>query len=449
MPFRKLTAMCDADVDILAQKLRDYSQLGISLVWQRQVIFLAALGLAAFYYDIVLAGVVLAMILSSELFDFYLFRRILRCQTFDVRKVRQFHILIGISTLISASVIITYAIWIATLQGPIPHFMPLFFLFAAALFASMNNHQLPSALFLRLACYGLAFLFIPVRDIVITGAPLHSELWAQLFTSIFVLFFIVECSRIYQHFYKSQLSQLRNLRNEHEKSKIAYKAKTEFLSTMSHELRTPLTVIKGAVDIVASGKVGEIPEKAESLLQAAQRNSERLLGLINEILDLQDIETEAMLFDFQDIKLWHAVEDAISNNNPYAAKLDVTFVATPPKNDVVVSVDKKRLGQVFSNVLSNAAKYSPVGSNVFVSMETDGDTARVLFNDSGMGLSPDNYDTVFDPFTQVDSSDTRKIGGTGLGMNISKRIMETLGGEIAYSKNDGLGTTFIVELPCI
>jgi signal transduction histidine kinase len=441
--------MSDSDVDILAQQLRDYSQLGISLVWQRQVIFLAALGLAAFYYDIVLAGVVLAMILSSEFFDFFLFRRILRCQTFDVRKMRHFLILIGISTLISASVIITYAIWIATLQGPVPHFMPLFFLFAAALFASMNNHQLPLALFLRLACYGLAFLFIPVRDIVITGAPLHSELWAQLFTSIFVLFFIVECSRIYQQFYKSKLSQLKKLREEHERSKIAYKAKTEFLSTMSHELRTPLTVIKGAVDIVASGKVGEMPAKAEALLQAAQRNSERLLSLINEILDLQDIETEAMLFDFQDVKLWKTVEDAISDNGPYAAQLDVTFVATPPKNDVLVSVDEKRLAQVFSNVLSNAAKYSPVGSNVLVSMETDGDTARVLFHDSGSGLSPDNYDTVFDPFTQVDSSDTRKIGGTGLGMNISKRIMETLGGEITYRKNDGLGTTFVVELPCV
>lgn len=265
------------EVDKLIQNMRDYCQVGIDLVWQRQITFAAALALAAYYYDVRLAGIVLVLITISELFDFWLFKRILNWTGNDRQTARRFLYLLYFSTLLSASVIVMYSIGLAVLQGPTTHFMSLFFLFAAALFAAMNNHQVLSVLVIRLSIYGFAFLFIPIRDIVIAGAPLGSELWAQFFTSVVVLFFIIDSSRNYLRFYRTQLAQMDMLRAEHEKTRIAYNAKSEFVSTMSHELRTPLTSIKGAVEMVNSGKLGALPEKVSTVLDVAQRNCARLL----------------------------------------------------------------------------------------------------------------------------------------------------------------------------
>jgi len=436
-----------SDHNVLMRQLRDYCQIGIDLVWQRQIIFLAALGLAAFYYDLGLAISVLFLICLSEVFDFCLFRQFLRCQACDARQARRFLILICFSTVFSASIIIIYSISIAILQGPTTHFMPLFFLFAAALFAAMNNHQLLPVLFLRLSLYGVAFLFIPIRDLVITQAPLSSELWAQLFTSIFVVFFIIDSSVSYLKFYRSQLAQLAALTREHELSLASIKAKTEFVSTMSHELRTPLTAIKGAIDLIKSGKLGEMPTQAEAAITIAQRNSDRLLSLINEILDLQSVENNSMRFEFAATDLVEVVKNTVLDNAPYTTKLGVEMVTDLPSTKVLVDVDRKRLGQVFSNIISNASKFSPSGSKIIINFEIDQDQARVLFSDKGIGLSEGDYDKVFDPFSQIDASDTRKIGGTGLGMNISKRIMDAMGGTIRYQRNTDVGTTFIVELP--
>lgn len=435
------------EVDKLIQNMRDYCQVGIDLVWQRQITFAAALALAAYYYDVRLAGIVLVLITISELFDFWLFKRILNWTGNDRQTARRFLYLLYFSTLLSASVIVMYSIGLAVLQGPTTHFMSLFFLFAAALFAAMNNHQVLSVLVIRLSIYGFAFLFIPIRDIVIAGAPLGSELWAQFFTSVVVLFFIIDSSRNYLRFYRTQLAQMDMLRAEHEKTRIAYNAKSEFVSTMSHELRTPLTSIKGAVEMVNSGKLGALPEKVSTVLDVAQRNCARLLDLINEILDLQKLESGNLSFSLQKIDLRSVVSDAVSDNQPYASKLGVSITAAIPEQPIWAHVDEVRMHQVFTNILSNAAKFSPAGTEVRVFVKTDRGKVRVHFRDEGVGLSDSDADKVFDRFTQLDSSDTRRSGGTGLGMNISKHIMEAHGGLITYSKNAGAGTTFVVELP--
>lgn len=431
----------------LIQPLRDYCQVGIDLVWQRQIIFIAALVLAAFYYDLWLAISILILVALSEAYDFWVFRKILRWQGTDCATIRKFRWLLYFGTLLSSFNIAIYAIGIAVLQGPTTHFMSLFFLFAAALFAAMNNHQLKDVLIIRLFIYGATFLFIPIRDIVLTNAPLHSELWAQLFTSIFVLFFIIDSSRHYMRLYQTQVMQMNALQLEHSKAQIAYKAKSEFVSTMSHELRTPLTSIKGAVDLVNSGVLGALPEQVSNTLSVAQRNCTRLLTLINEILDLQSVESGRMKFEIETVNLIEVIEQALSDNQPYASRLDVDIAFSSPKAEVLIRSDRTRLHQVLTNILSNAAKFSPAGSTVDVSVELDGSNVKVLFRDQGIGLSEDDHDKVFDRFTQVDSSDTRQIGGTGLGMNISKRIMTALDGTISYVKNKDKGTTFIVRMP--
>ncbi len=325
--------------------------------------------------------------------------------------------------------------------------MPLFFLFAAALFASMNNHQLKSVLVIRLVIYGATFLFIPLRDITLTNAPLESELWAQLFTSVFVMFFVIDSSRHYMTLYQTQLSQMRQLRAEHKKSQMAYKAKSEFVSTMSHELRTPLTSIKGAVDLLYSGVLGHLTEPATNTISVAQRNCDRLLKLINEILDLQSVESGRMSFTTIKLDLVEATSQAVVDNKPYASRLNVDIAFQRPDTPVWVMVDSDRLQQVFSNILSNAAKFSPAGSTVEVFIEPHEDYADVMFSDAGVGLDENDHDKVFDRFTQIDSTDTRQIGGTGLGMNVSKRIVEAIGGSIFYKRNEMQGTTFTVRLP--
>ncbi len=433
--------------DILIRHMRDYSQVGIDLVGQRQLIFIFAAALAGFYYDLRLAVTLLVMIGFSELFDLWVFRKVIRSEATDTAAAHRHLALLCIGTVISSSVIVTYAVGIAILQGPTTHFLPLFFLFAASLFAAMNNHQLLPVLFIRLAMYGTAFLFIPIRDVVITQAPIRSELWAQLFTSVFVLFFVVDCSRIYLRFYRSQILQFQALQKEHELSRAAYKAKTEFVSTMSHELRTPLTAIKASIELLDAGKLGDLPAQAKLAVGLAQKNSDRLLNLITEILDLQSVETNVMQFDIARIDILDAIRDAVTEIEPYSQRLSVDFDVSLPSEPIYVKADRKRLIQVFSNIASNASKFSPPGSTVRIRVDTDGDRVAVKFIDQGIGLTEADHRKVFDPFTQVDSSDTRKIGGAGLGMSISKRIMDALEGTISYQRNSDIGTTFFVTFP--
>jgi signal transduction histidine kinase len=431
----------------LIRQMRDYSKVGADLILKRQIIFAAALALAGFYYSVPLAVSTLGLIIISEGYDYFVFKEILLWRGRDPSQARKFLYKLYFGTVLSASIIAFYAIGIAYIQGPAMHFMPMFFLFAAALFAAMNNHHLIPVLVIRLSIYGAAFLFIPIWDIAITGADIHSELWEQLFVSLFVLYFIIDCSRIYLNFYQNQLAQFDLLEEEVHKSRMAYKAQSEFLSTMSHELRTPLTSIKGSVDLASSGLIGELPPKVGEVLHIAQRNCSTLARLINDILDQKKIEFGKMEYKMQPFNIVAPTQDAISANLPMAEILGVNIVFDKPKDPIVVNADKLRLEQVFTNILSNAAKFSPDGSTVTVSIERLESTVRVLFADQGIGLNEDQYEIVFGKFRQVDPSDTRKMSGTGLGMSISKQMVTALGGSIGYRSNSSVGTTFFVDLP--
>ncbi|WP_317405923.1 sensor histidine kinase [Sulfitobacter dubius] len=429
------------------QQMRDYSQVGVSLFWQRQMIFAAAICLSAFYYELWLSISTLILIAISETFDYILFLRITRWRGRSPRLARLFMNRIYIGTVLSAGVISYFALGIALQQGATTHFLPLFFLFAAALFASMNNHHILPVLMMRLAIYGATFLFIPIWDIVSTGATIESELWTQLFTVVFVLYFIVDCSRIFMKMYRTNLRQLEELKAEHEKTKIAFKVKTEFVSTISHELRTPMTSIKGSLDMACAGVLGEMTPQMEKVLKIAQRNSARLTSIINEILDLQKFEAGKISFDIEPLEVQTIIEDAIELNQSFAASLGVTLRYAKPSDPAGIATDEKRLQQVMSNLLSNAAKFSPAGSTVKVTSVTENEKVRISVIDEGIGLSESEREKVFDEFSQIDSSDQRAVGGTGLGMNISKRIIEALGGEIDYFKNEGPGTTFYIDMP--
>lgn len=222
----------------------------------------------------------------------------------------------------------------------------------------------------------------------------------------------------------------------------------EFISTVSHELRTPLTSIRGSLGLILGGIAGEIPEKVKSLLTIANNNSERLIHLINDILDMEKISAGKMRFDNKVLNLVPVIQKAVASNKGYGDQLQVSFeFKAGATAEVMVRIDEKRMAQVMSNLLSNAAKYSPTHGVVDISITTENDRVRISVHDSGKGIPEAFKSRIFSKFAQADSSDTRQKGGTGLGLNITKAIVENQGGSIGFDSVEEQGTTFYVELP--
>lgn len=224
------------------------------------------------------------------------------------------------------------------------------------------------------------------------------------------------------------------------------KLKNEFVSTVSHELRTPLTSIRGSLGLVLGGVAGVLPEKALNLLQLASNNTERLLLLINDILDIQKIEAGEMPVALSSHGVDELITTILANNQVYAEQHGVSFQLGIINSALKINVDAERLNQVMSNLLSNAAKFSPRGAVVEVMVKRHGGGIRISVADQGEGIPLDFQDKLFDKFTQCDSSDIREKGGTGLGMSIIKALMEKMGGEISYDTTEGKGSTFHVDL---
>jgi len=226
------------------------------------------------------------------------------------------------------------------------------------------------------------------------------------------------------------------------------KLKNEFISTVSHELRTPLTSIRGSLGLIMGGAVGKLPEKASEMLRIASSNTERLLLLINDILDIQKIESGQMIFKFQSLDLMPFLDQALEDHIAYAEQHSVHFILNNRLEGVRLYADRCRLMQVMANLLSNAAKFSPKGEVVDISVAHSGEgQLRISITDHGSGIPESFQPKLFERFTQSDSSDTRKKGGTGLGLSISKAIVEKHGGMIGFVSREGVGTTFYMDLP--
>jgi PAS domain S-box-containing protein len=223
--------------------------------------------------------------------------------------------------------------------------------------------------------------------------------------------------------------------------------KNEFISTVSHELRTPLTSIRGALGLVSGGTAGELPEKAQPLVDIAAKNCDRLIRLINDILDIEKIEANKMEFDLRPLALMPLVEHTVESNRMYATEHGANIVVSDELPGAIVLVDEDRFTQVLTNLLSNAAKYSPEGGTIGVTARTCSGGVRVSVSDEGPGIPEEFHEHIFSKFSQADGSDTRKRGGTGLGLSITRAIVEKLGGQISFETQEDKGTTFHVDLP--
>jgi PAS domain S-box-containing protein len=223
--------------------------------------------------------------------------------------------------------------------------------------------------------------------------------------------------------------------------------KNEFVSTVSHELRTPLTSIRGSLGLIAGGATGPVSEQALSLVRIAHNNSERLMRLINDILDIEKMESGRMRFDMQPHGLRTVLLQSVDANRSYADQLGVEIAVEPGIPDVLIQADVDRFQQVMTNLLSNAAQFSPRGETIVVDARQTGEMVRISISDRGPGISEDFRSKIFGKFSQADSSDTRRKGGTGLGLSIVKAIVEEHTGSVWFDTKLGSGTTFHVTFP--
>jgi PAS domain S-box-containing protein len=223
--------------------------------------------------------------------------------------------------------------------------------------------------------------------------------------------------------------------------------KDEFVATVSHELRTPLTSISGALGLLAASAAGKLPDSAARLLSIAYSNTQRLVRLLDDILDIEKMESEQVVFDMKRVEVYPLVEQTIEANRAFAAGYDVRLRLDCTDTAVAVRAAADRLAQVITNLLSNAIKFSPPGAEVVVQIERRPETVRISVRDSGPGIREEFRPRVFDRFAQADSSDARQKGGTGLGLSIVRQIAARLDGAVGFDDAPGGGTIFHFELP--
>ncbi len=239
----------------------------------------------------------------------------------------------------------------------------------------------------------------------------------------------------------------------------AEKLKDEFVAVVSHELRTPLTALRGSLGLLDNQVAGVLPNSAREMVQLALKNAERLNLLINDLLDIEKIESGPLRFEMAEIDLEKLLHSAIELNANYASPLGVQLELeplAPALQDALVVGDEARLQQVLSNLLSNAAKWTPKGTTVKLRAQIAPDSTpanpRVLIEvqDAGPGVPAEFEAHIFERFSQADSSATREKSGTGLGLAISQAIIAQHGGVIAYRAPDVaagcVGATFGFEL---
>lgn len=239
------------------------------------------------------------------------------------------------------------------------------------------------------------------------------------------------------------IAQIQDITERKEVERI----KSEFISIVSHELRTPMTSIRGSLGLILGAFSKDLPDKVKGLVDIAHNNCERLILLINDILDIDKIASGQMRFDMRPESVADATKQATQANEGYAQKFNTTINLEPIDETLRINIDIARYIQVLSNLLSNAIKFSPENVPVEVSTTVADDRVRIYVQDYGEGIPEEFRSRIFSKFSQADSSSTRNKGGTGLGLHITQQMVEYMGGEIGFDTEIGKGTAFWVDFP--
>ena len=231
-----------------------------------------------------------------------------------------------------------------------------------------------------------------------------------------------------------------------ERKKIA-RMQSEFVSTVSHELRTPLTSIGGSLGLIAGGAAGVINDRAARLIEIANSNTQRLIRLVNDILDIERLQSGRVAFHFASIGIDEIVAQAISANLAYAATFGIELRRVGEGPGILIDADPDRVNQAVTNLISNAVKFSPAGESVEISAVRTADGVRISVEDRGPGIPEELRPRIFERFAQGDSSDRRQKGGSGLGLSIVREIMNRHGGSVCFDSPPGEGARFHLDFP--
>jgi signal transduction histidine kinase len=226
--------------------------------------------------------------------------------------------------------------------------------------------------------------------------------------------------------------------------------KSSFLANMSHELRTPLNSILGFADVILEGIDGPLTDYMENDLKLIQKNGQHLLHLINDVLDMAKIESGKMNLNLEKFFLNEIFVDVFNITSSLAGeKMLSVSVETDSETEIELLADRIRLRQVMINLVNNAIKFTEKGGKISVNAHRKGNHVLIRVHDTGLGIPSTHLESIFQEFTQVDTSTTRKVGGTGLGLPISRKLIEMHGGRI-WAESTGVsgeGSTLIVDLP--
>jgi two-component system, OmpR family, sensor histidine kinase VicK len=229
------------------------------------------------------------------------------------------------------------------------------------------------------------------------------------------------------------------------------KMKDEFISTVSHELRTPLTSLRASLGLISSGSLDKRPEKQKQMLEVAIGNCDRLVRLVNDILDFDRVDKGGMPLHPEVLPAGDLLRRAADVENEAALKAHITFRFDAPAK-ILVNVDQERILRVLSELVSNAIKFSPPQTIIKLgaqatSSESENDEVCIVVEDQGRGIAPEKMDMIFERFQQGDASDSRALGGTGLGLAICRRIVQQHGGRIWVESEPGKGSRFLFTVP--
>jgi len=240
------------------------------------------------------------------------------------------------------------------------------------------------------------------------------------------------------------------LQKRAEELKELDRLKSGFLANMSHELRTPLNSILGFTDVMLEGLDGELTEHMNTDLRLVQKNGQHLLHLINDVLDMAKIESGRMNLHPERFNIYSVLEEVCSITSALASEKNLSlFIEEDAERNIEIYADDTRIRQVMINLVNNAIKFTVRGKIAISLKSLDSTRILIAVKDTGTGIPPDQLEMIFQEFTQVDTSTTRKVGGTGLGLPISRRLVEMHGGRLWAESTgiDGEGSTFFVELP--
>ncbi|WP_340817966.1 HAMP domain-containing sensor histidine kinase [Methanolobus sp. WCC4] len=224
------------------------------------------------------------------------------------------------------------------------------------------------------------------------------------------------------------------------------RAKSEFLAIMSHELRTPLNSIIGFSEMLIDGVAGELNEKQDHYASNISNSGKHLLAIINDILDLSKIEAGEMELNLEELSVKDIIDDVVLTLGPLVSRNNLTLDVSNTEETFIMA-DRKKLRQIFLNLVGNSIKFTPAEGNISIYSSQRENMIDICVNDTGIGISPEDQEKLFEPFKQLDSALSRKYDGTGLGLSLVRKLTEMHNGTISVESEVGKGSTFTVSLP--